>query len=243
MRQILTYLSPTHDFNDEHKMAVKIQIDNSLRLGWEPKNIWLVTNFDYEYNGVKSLVIPDDNYASHFFPATKIYVIDYLFREERIQANLHNNLYWYHDFDCFQLNPFDEGEPDLGTADIGVTNYGRVPRLCSASIFFKNTSGDLFRHMKEEIETKKKGEEREIMRLRTIDEYKGRLKILNLTYALQKWNLWHSYCRSAKPIKAVHFHLTPDKYDFFVRANNRVKLSIIPEGLVEIFHKHNFNGN
>jgi len=239
MKQILTYISPDHDFNKEHRMAVKIQIDNSLSLGWKAKDILLVTNFYYEYNGVESIVIPDDNYASHFFPATKIYVIDYLFREERI----HNELYWYHDFDCFQLNPFDENEPDLGMADMGLTKYGRMPRLCSASMFFKDTSGDIFRRLKNEIETKKTGEEGEIMALRLLDEYKDRIKLLNLTYAMQKWNIWHAYCRATKPIKAVHFHLTPDKYDFFVRANNRVKVEFIPDRLVAIFHKHGFNGN
>lgn len=239
MRQILTYISPTHDFNDEHKMAVKIQIDNSLSLGWQAKDILLVTNFDYEYNGVKSMVIPDDNYAEHFFPATKVYVITYLFEHGFIKKGM----YWYHDFDCFQLTPFDKDEPDLETADMGLTNYGRMPRLCSASMFFKETAKDIFITLKEEIKKRKAGEEGEIMRLRLDEVYQKRIKLLNLTYALYKWNIWHSFCRASKPIRAVHFHLTQDKYDFFIRGNNKLGLLIIPNRLVEIFHKHGFNGN
>lgn len=236
MKNLLTYISPDKDFNDEHKMAVKIQIDNSLSLGWKLEDIMLVTNFDYEYNGIKSIVVGDENYCKHFFPATKIYVIDCLFK-----MGLVKDLFWYHDFDCFQLVPFKELEPDLGLADMGVTNYGRMPRLCSASIFFKETAGDIFKKLKDEVEKRKMGEEEGIMRLRFKDIYKQRIALLNLTYAFHKFNLWHCFCRATKPIRAVHFHLTPDKYDFFVNGNNNMGLNLIPNRLVKIFNKNGFN--
>jgi hypothetical protein len=235
MKNVLTYISPDKDFNDEHKMAVKIQIDNSLRLGWDKDDLLLVTNFDYEYKGVKSMVIGDENYCNHFYPATKVYVIDYLFKN-----NLVNDFFWYHDFDSFQLNPFDKGFSL--NADMGVSNYGRMPRICSSSMFYNPQARDLFDVLKEDIVQNQIGEEWGIMRLREKREYVDRIKVLNISYAFHKWNLWHNYCRAEKPIKVVHFHLTPDKYDFFVRGNNRVGLKIIPEELVEIFHKHGFNG-
>jgi len=84
IQQILTYISPNKSFNEEHQKLVKIQIDNSLSLGWQIKDILLITNFDYEYKGVKSIIIGDENYCSHFFPSTKIYVIDYLFKNNFI---------------------------------------------------------------------------------------------------------------------------------------------------------------
>jgi len=237
MKNLLTYISPDKDFNDEHKMAVKIQIDNSLDLGWRRDDILLVTNFEYEYNGVKSIVIGDENYCAYHWPATKIYVIVALFRMGLIE----NDLYWYHDFDCFQLNPFTDIETDMAGVDMGLTNYGRMPRLCSASMFFRNTAGDIFERIKEEVDRVKRDEETVIASLINSDEsLQKRVKLLNMTYAFQKWNLWHSYCRSDKPIKAVHFHLTPDKYDFFVRGNNRVNLKIIPDELRKIFNKYKF---
>ena len=237
MKNLLTYISPDKDFNDEHKMAVKIQIDNSLDLGWRRDDILLVTNFEYEYNGVKSIVIGDENYCAYHWPATKIYVIVALFRMGLIE----NDLYWYHDFDCFQLNPFTDIETDMAGVDMGLTNYGRMPRLCSASMFFRNTAGDIFERIKEEVDRVKRDEETVIASLINSDEsLQKRVKLLNMTYAFQKWNLWHSYCRSDKPIKAVHFHLTPDKYDFFVRGNNRVNLKIIPDELRKIFNKYEF---
>lgn len=237
MKQILTYISPNKEFNDEHKMAVKIQIDNSLDLGWKKEDIVLATNFDYEYNGVKSVVIGDDNYCSYHWPATKIYVIVALFRMGLIE----NNLYWYHDFDCFQLNQFTDIETEMTIFDMGLTNYGRMPSLCSASMFFKETASDIFERLKELIDKNKINEEKGIARLINSDiTLQKRVKLLNTTYAFQKWNMHHSYHRSDKPIKAVHFHLTPDKYDYFVNGNNRTNLKIIPERLIKIFNKHGF---
>jgi hypothetical protein len=245
MKQVLTHINPKRCFDDgrnveakEHERMAKIQIENSLRLGWKPEDILLVTNFEYEYMGVKSVVIGDENFCEHFFPATKAYVIAELFNKGLIG----DELYWYHDFDCFQLNPLNDIEKDMEGADMGLTNYGRVPRLCSASMFFKKSAKDIFIKLKEDLIACKGGEEGGIMKLRLDPKLKERIKVLNNTYAFQKWNMWHSYCRSAKPIKAVHFHITPDKYDFFVRGNNRVNLKIIPEELVEIFHKYGFTG-
>lgn len=228
MKQILTYVG--NGFNSEHQMAVKIQIDNSLRLGWKPEDIILATNFKYEYKGIQSYIVKDVSCKTHW-PATKINVIVELFN----QGMIGDGTYWYHDFDCFQLNPMD----DPGV-EFGVTNYGRMPRLCSASIFFKKSARDIFERIKAEVEETGCGEESRITHLAEIEP---RITKLNQTYAMQKWNFWHAYCRSDKPIKAVHFHLTPDKYDFYVNGNNRVNLKIIPEELVKIFHNNGFRPN
>lgn len=239
MKQILTYISPDKEFNEEHKMAVKIQIDNSIRLGWERDDILLVTNFEYEHNGVKSFVISDENYCEELFHATKIYTIVYLFEHGLIGEDL----YWYHDFDCFQLNKFTDIEADLGSADMGLSNYGRRERLCSASMFFRKSAKDIFKRLKKEVDRTKSDEEMSIMRLinRNADTLGKRIKMINTTYAFQKWNIATVYPTTDKPIKAVHFHLTPDKYDFYVRGNNKLNIVIIPTELIGIFHKYGFN--
>ena len=240
MKQILTYISPDKDFNEEHKMAVKIQIDNSIRMGWKPEDIMLITNFEYEYNGIQSVVIGDENYCFYHWPATKIYVIVELFRRGLIE----DDLYWYHDFDCFQLNPFADIEKELAQYDMGLTQYGRMPRLCSASMFFKKSARDIFIQLKEFLDETRMDEENGFAKLINSDvSLQKRIKKLNITYAFQKWNLRHCYAETNKPIKAVHFHLTPDKYDFFVRGNNKVNLKIIPEELINIFHNHGFRQN
>jgi hypothetical protein len=235
MKNLLTYISKDKKFNDEHLMAAKIQIDNSLELWWKPSDILLVTNFDFEYNGVKSIVIDDGNYCDYHFPATKVYVINYLFKHGFIK----NYMYWYHDFDCFQLNRLIK--PDF--PDMGVTNYGRMPRICSASMFFKKSASDIFQRIQEKCDSERMGEEEAIMKLINGDtNLQQRVKLLNITYAMHKFNFGHCYARAIKPIQAVHFHLTPDKYDFYVNGNNRAGLSIIPDHLIYIFNQHGFHG-
>jgi hypothetical protein len=241
MKELLIHVSPKKEFCDEeHKMAVRIQIDNSLSLGQKPEDIVLATNFDYEYRSVKSVLIGDDNLADHFVPATKIYAITSLLNSGLIGKDI----YWYHDFDCFQLNPMTDIEKDMAGYDMGVTNYGRMPRMCSASIFFRDTAKDIFNHLKGEIAKNKSGEEGEITKLmENKTAFTDRIKHLNITYAFHKFNLKHCYDMADKPIKAVHFHLTPDKYDFYVRGNNKMGMVLIPERLIEIFHKHGFDGS
>lgn len=237
-KNLLTYVNPAKEFNEEHQKLARIQIDNSLRLGWKPEDILMATNFPYEYQGIKSIEVGDDNYCAFRWPATKVYVIVDLFERGLIG----NGIFWYHDFDCFQLVPFDEGEPELGTADMGLTNYGRMPRLCSASMFFKETAEDIFKGLKEEVIRTRRDEEMGIARMINADEeLKARVKHLNITYAFHRFNLRHCYHRAIKPIRAAHFHITPDKYDFYVRGNNKLKMPLLPEGLVEIFHRHGFS--
>ncbi len=241
MKQLLTYISPEKDFNQEHQMLVKIQIDNSLSLGWKPEDIILATNFDYEFHGVRSLVLGDDLYCQYMWTATKIFVIDYLLSHGKIEE-----LTWYHDFDCYQLAPLTDIEVDMGDSDLGLAQYGRMPRLCSASMFFKPTAENFIAAVKKEIVDKKYNEEYAIMRICGYDEathsYPTTFNVrkIDITYALHRHNFNHVYARAKKPIMAAHFHATPDKYDFFVRGNNRIGLKLIPDRLVEIFNKHGF---
>jgi hypothetical protein len=242
MKQILTYVSPKNRFNAEHEMLVKIQIDNSIGLGWTPKNILLVTNFDYQYKDVTSIVISDDHYCKHHWTATKINVII-----EALKRSLIDELTWYHDFDCYQLSPFREIESDMGDADVGLAQYGRMPRLCSASMFIKPGSLEFFEAVKKDSDYNRYNEEYSIMRICGYDEKtksyptKFNVKKIDITYALHRHNFNHVYARAKKPIMAAHFHPTSDKYDIFVKGNNRVKKGIIPKRLIKIFHEHGFN--
>ena len=240
MKNLLTYLSPEKEFVGECEQSVSIQIDNSLSLGWKPKDIMLVTNFKFEYNGVKSIVIGDDNYCSFFPPTTKIYAIVNLFKTGVIKEDL----YWYHDFDCFELNPIVEAEvrEEMGECNLGASNYGQKPRLCSASMFFDKGAEDMFDWIKKECVRDEVDGEVGLMRMayEPRNPLSSKFKMVNTTYAFHRFNVVKTYKTTIKPIRAAHFHLTPDKYDFYVRGNNKLKKSLIPERLVKIFNKHGF---
>jgi hypothetical protein len=241
MKNLLTYISPEHDFNTEHKMLVKIQIDNSLSLGWKPEDILLLTNFEYEYNGIRSIVIGDENYCMKPWTATKVFVINYA-----LNNGLIDSLTWYHDFDYYQLNPFTEIEKDMEGCDLGLAQYGRMPRLCSASMFFRPEAVDFFKTVKKDVIDNEHNEEYSIMRICGYDEVaksyptKFNVRKIDITYTLHRHNFHHVYARAKKPIMATHFHPTPDKYDIFVRGKNVLGLRVIPDKLVEIFNEHGY---
>ena len=59
MKNLLIFLDPAKKFIGEYSNLMKIQVDNSLSLGWSVNNIISATNFEYEYRGVRSIVVDD----------------------------------------------------------------------------------------------------------------------------------------------------------------------------------------
>lgn len=242
MKQVLCYVSPEKEFNDEHKMLAKIQIDNSLSLGWKPEDMILAMNFDYEYNEVKAIIVPDSLWFEPSWTAIKIMVLHHL-----MEKGLITELTWYHDFDCYQLNPFTYIEEDMQGAFLGLTNYGRMPRLCSASMFLNPDAGEFLSTLRQYIIDNNYNEEFAIMKVCKYHEASWTppksegVRKLDITYALHRHNFNHVYPRAKKPIQAAHFHATPDKYDIFVRGINKANTVVIPERLISIFHQHGFD--
>ena len=154
MKNLLCYINPAKrftnsDWQDETETLVRVQVDNSLALGWNTSDIVLVTNFPYEYNGVSSVVVGDENYCP-FSSGTpsKINVIVDMFEKGRIE----DDLYWFHDFDAFQLSTLDlELSPGkIALTDYGVTNVqkGRDGRWSTGTLFFGIGARDVMEWIK-----------------------------------------------------------------------------------------------
>lgn len=77
MKNLLVYINPRRDFDDESSRYAQIQIDNSRKY-WNPEDILLITNFPYEYQGIKSLVVPDSLFCGFDAKASKVNAIIYL---------------------------------------------------------------------------------------------------------------------------------------------------------------------
>lgn len=128
MKNLLIYTNEEHKFTEELSTLVKIQIDNSLYF-WKPKDIILVTNFPYDYKGIKSMVIPDILSVGRGF-SNKTPVISYLLRNNLIPYET----IWYHDFDAYQDRPLNV------ETELGFTNYGYQRHINFGSFFFKPTT-------------------------------------------------------------------------------------------------------
>lgn len=102
MKNLMVYMNGKgfgyKKFDNKIDCLIKAQIDNSLRLGWNKKDIILITNFNYTYNSITAYMTPDlCVYSGKCNPLIGIYVA---LRE-------FNDTVWYHHHDAFQLRKFD----------------------------------------------------------------------------------------------------------------------------------------
>ncbi len=249
MKNLLIYINPRKDFNEESKVMVKIQIDNSLDLGWKREDIMLFTNFPYEYNGVKSLVVSDDNFCFSDPLSTKTSTIPSLIKQTLIKKG---EIYWAHDLDAFQNEIITESELELGTAEMGITDKGRVPVWNLGSIFFKSTADTVVKLKTDEENAlwllcgndvpDQAGTivlngytQKDIPGLKNINQ---RIKKINISYNFRTWNIRSTIKMAVKPIRAVHFPLMKDQVDFFMYGKNKINTVLMSERLIKIFHKH-----
>jgi len=243
VKNLLIYIHPECKFGEEETTAIKIQIDNSLDLGWKPDDIILCTNFEYEYNGVRAEVLLSDHFCEFCPPASKVNVFITLCRKK-----LKDEIYWFHDLDVYQLEYFDES--NIGDfISIAICNYGRRPKFNTGSIFFKRNAKDIFRHIKFSCYKHLRDEEWAFRRLILEKEHLwDRVKVLNISYNFTSFNFGSNYRAAEKPLKTAHFHFDnrpvnpknpkPNQIDFFLLGKNKYGIQIVPERLLKIFRKH-----
>lgn len=234
MKNLLLYCNPCKEFQGENKGLAKIQIDNSISLGWHREDILLFTNFPYGWNGVEATVIPDLSYQRDL--TNKIPAIVYLFKNGFIG----NDTYWYHDFDAYQNEPFGNDFDN----DLCLTGYGYKPQVNGGSFFFKKAAEPIFDLWNSEIE--------KIWRTRCDEKTMtdliraGRVphKMLNITYNFGQRCPKLCYEQADKPLKVLHFH---PHYQFYpkddfninvMRGNNKHKVPMMSERLSTIFKQY-----
>ena len=266
MKNIMLFVHPSKDFLEEQKTSIQIEIDNNLSLGWKVEDIILATNFPYEYRGVKSLLVSDDNYCADISPcASIINVIVELFERNLIEKG---ELYWYHDIDLYQLYEITESELNLGDAHVGLVEMGDRGKISASSIFFTSDAKDFFALAKEIMYTYKVNEELALnavfsnnllwatssqsdargrfvpLNSKDSEHMHERVKKLNVTYDMEWDSLGRHYHLATQPIKTAHFHFSSDlSLDSFMYGKNSLQLAIAPERQIEIFHAHGVKGN
>ena len=245
MKNLLIYISEDHKFLPEYEKLVRIQLDNSLNLGWKIEDIMLVLNFEFEYRGVKSIVVGDENICPFYMYSGKINTLLDLWKRGLIKKG---ELYWYHDFDAFQNYGIIEEELGLDGFDVGFTDYGRKPHWNGGSNFFKYEAKDIFGWMRDRIYSDpdakpianhaeayhKYSDEAAIKYLREINfkNLNSRIKRLDVSYNfnLNPITIKTCYDEAIKPIRVFHFH----------KERLPVAETILNESLINLFNKYNY---
>lgn len=251
MKNLLIYINPSKTFFDQNQSAfrdcktlARIQIDNSLSLGWKKEDIVLVTNFNFDYNGVSSLVISDESFCPFRPLSTKTTTVSYLLEKGLLEKD---ELYWVHDFDAYQLYPIEASELELENFDAGFTDYGWSKKVCLGSYFFKASAKQIFKPITDTIYAYQLEDERAFMYLVASDPdgFNKRYKRLNITYNFGMRNISQNFQIATKPLKVLHFHphykdtkLPDTTLNIFMYGKNELNMPLMSARLIKVFYYH-----
>lgn len=249
MKNLLIYVNPD-GFDAESEKLTKIQIDNSLELGWNPADVILITDFPYEYRGIKATVVSKGSIRIKTY--SKLTTIVHLFKIGFIG----DDLYWCHDIDAYQLEPITEKELGLDKLDAGFNDYGRKPLWQLGSFFFKKGARDIFSYLVERINIrlpqygkphKNKNALDEMVLLEMTDNnvnnINRRIKRLNGTYDFGMRKIPECYEKTIKPLKVLHFHpesKLQDTLGIVMHGRNRLGFPLMNERLIKIFNHYGY---
>lgn len=226
MKNLLIYFNPQKQFGGEYEQLTKIQIDNSLSLDWNSKDLLLVTNFDYEYRGIKATVVGKGDYeVFDQNKSSKIPIINRLFKDGLIE----DELYWFHDHDAFQLIPF---EMTLNK-DAGFTDHGYINTWNAGSFFFTKAARDIFEWIWEYMNLRGTNEQDALTYMweNNINNINQRWEMLNMTYNVGFTYHHHRLEKASKPIRVAHFHPRKKHHLDLFR-------DILPDRLMAIFNQY-----
>lgn len=225
MKNLLIYFNPEKKFAPEYEDLTKIQIDNSLSLGWKKEDIVLVTNFPYEYQDIKALVVEGNYEMFDQNKSSKIPIINRMFADGLIE----DDLYWFHDVDAFQLIPFEISLEK----DAGFTDHGDYSKTWNAgSFFFKKSARDIFETIWEYMKIRGKNEQDALtfMWENNIDGINNRFEFMGPAYNIGIYRVEENL-KIAGTAKVVHFHPHKKRHLDLFR-------DILPKRLLDIFNKY-----
>ena len=215
---------------DELFRYFKAQIDNSIRLGWDVKDIVICTNLNFSYKGVTIIQLSDICQYNKYF--NKQYGI-----AELLRNNLITEPFWFHDFDDWQISPFTFPEFD-GT--IGICKYINDSQWNTGSIFVKPESKyvwelivDFMKQNEGHPELLQTGDENIVNFIyNQYPQIQNEFSKLNNTYNVGVTQFENRYQVADKPIKIGAFKPNGKGYEKFLDKQ------LIPGELTEIFNKH-----
>lgn len=200
MKNLLIHINPKHTFTPECSILIKIQIENSLRLGWSPDDILLVTNFPYQFMGVVAMQVADEFFYKDRPLSIKTLMVPHLLDMGILSSG---EICWNHDFDAFQAHPFTDF--GLGGSDAGLTDYGWQPRYCMGSYFFKNGAYEIFEKARPIIMRDIEDEDA-IFTVLQNKRLLAKTRRLNITYNIGQRHIKHNISKAIKPYRVFHFH-------------------------------------
>lgn len=244
MKNVILYIKNDDTPYKTHDSILKYlyaQIDNSLHYKWNKEDIIIISNFQFEYRGIKNII--PRNLCDYNIWANKFYTIKELFENHFIDD------IWLHDYDVWQIDEFEF--PKFDGMFAGCPYDEKNTNWNGGSFFFSKNSLPLLNYICDYYELNKHiiskmddgrgpkwfSDEIILCDLRSIEEIKNLFSSLTPQYNLGMTLFKTRYECSTKPIKAIHTKLLnneeKNKYEKL-----SVNLNLIPEHLYRIINKY-----
>lgn len=211
-------------------LTMKIQIENSLDVGWRPEQILLLTNFDFEHVGVKAIQMDGPN--SFCLTGSKMFALAWAVNTEIIKEG---DSVWSHDLDAWQNCNFEFPE----FKDVGIATYSNS-KYNGGSIFWKYSAKDIINNIVDTLkEDKAPREEPTINRILKSKEYKDRVTVVNNTFNVGCSGFGPRFERSIKPVRVCHFHPHRGQaWSTFVLDKHNLNEVVLTVRLERLLRKH-----
>jgi hypothetical protein len=180
----------------KHKLIreLQCQLENSLAIGWNPKDIIVMSNFDYEFYGVTSTLMEFPKYC---LTGSKMFAMEELFKRDMV-----DDIICCHDLDAWQNDMFDP--PSI--RDIGISTYS-TPKFNGGVIFYRPTAKDIVLEIASILhKDKPKQEEPTINKVLKSDKYQKRTTVLHTGWNIGCSGFVERYLRAGGDIKFAHVH-------------------------------------
>lgn len=185
-------------YNRENiEIILKAQIENSINLGWDKKEIIIITNFRFEFMGVKTHKI---NLNKHCLTGSKMWALDYIFANDYYIDHEHE-IWWAHDLDAWQNITFVPPK----FKDVGITTYS-TKKFNGGSTFWKAAARDIIHDIIMELKLGKEKEEPTLNKLLREEKYKERVTVIDNTYNVGCSGFVPRIIRAHKPICISHIN-------------------------------------
>ena len=224
---LMVWFSPDKSFGENEGLA-RAQIDLANALRWRTNKVILITNFEWEYGGIRTTVLDNLDFPRNY-RACKLKAFIAM-RDAGMLEKGH--IYWFHDFDVYQCRNF--APPKIRC--FGATRFARHSNLWSTgSIFFTHEISDMLDIWLAKTDAKAEWcEERALNYLSFADSIIDDIG-LTYNYRCKQWN--EQWPVIEKPICALHGRIAPAHMDFWT-GNNPAGENFLWRGTEEIFRKN-----
>jgi len=240
MKNVLTYISACEPpaFDAESERMVRVQIDNSLELGWKLEDIVIAADFPFSYNGYKGVVIPREGmgfvHTRRSRGVNKVVTILWLYEQGYL-----NDSVFFHDLDAFQNYPFFEcPDPQYHSFDLTVAQYGDSKTYNAGCMFFKAAARDIWQDLLRLCRQNGWDEERAL----TVGYPPGkdpRVGMLDISYNVGKYDTVKKWRGGIQPPRILHFHPNiRGNYAFYVQGRNEANQPLVCERVGRLITKH-----